>query len=81
MGTWCARQKPSTLCPSISAGAVQPLGLRSTIMGQRGRWAVPLARARACSARISATQRSSTSAIFRCIASGSDPSTKCGVQP
>ena len=36
-GTWCARQKPSTLWPSTSFGPVQPLGERSTIIGQRGR--------------------------------------------
>src|SRR5262245_60061397 len=37
--------EPFTLWPSTSLGPVQPFGLRSTIMGQRGRVGVPLARA------------------------------------
>ena len=45
IGTWCERQKPSTLCPSTSVGAVQPFGVRSTIIGQRGRVATSLLRA------------------------------------
>ena len=45
IGTWWARQNPSSLWPSISAGAVQPFGVRSTIMGQRGRVCDP---GRAC---------------------------------
>ena len=44
-GTWCARQKPSTLWPSTSLGPVQPLGLRNTIIGQRGRSVLPPSRA------------------------------------
>ena len=36
-GTWCARQVPSTCTPSTIFGPVQPFGLCSTIMGQRGR--------------------------------------------
>ena len=44
-GTWCERQEPSALWPLTSFGPVQPLGLRSTIIGQRGRSALPLARA------------------------------------
>ena len=36
-GTWCARQKPSSRWPSTSSGAVQPFGVRSTIIGHRGR--------------------------------------------
>ena len=40
-GTWCARQKPSSLWPSTSSGALQPFGVRSTIIGQRGRVATP----------------------------------------
>ena len=39
-GTWCERQVPSTCTPSTSRGPVQPFGVRSTIIGQRG----PLAR-------------------------------------
>src|SRR5262249_29552594 len=42
MGTWCARQKASTLCPSTSLGPVHPFGVRITIIGQRGRVATPL---------------------------------------
>ena len=45
-GTWWARQVPSTGCPSTSCGPVQPLGVRSTIMGQRGRSVTPSLRAR-----------------------------------
>ena len=41
IGTWCARQEPSSLWPSTSGGAVQPFGVRSTIIGQRGRLAIP----------------------------------------
>ncbi len=37
IGTWCARQVPSTGSPSTTFGPVQPLGVRSTIIGQRGR--------------------------------------------
>ena len=36
-GTWCDRQDPSAFFPSTSLGPVQPLGVRSTIIGQRGR--------------------------------------------
>jgi hypothetical protein len=36
MGIWWARQEPSTLWPSTFLGPVQPLGVRRTIMGQRG---------------------------------------------
>ena len=35
-GTWCERQVPSTCTPSTSRGPVQPFGVRSTIIGQRG---------------------------------------------
>ena len=44
-GTWWARQKSSTLCPSTSFGPVQPFGERSTIIGQRGRAVSPVERA------------------------------------
>ena len=36
-GTWCARHVFSTGTPSTSAGPVHPFGLRSTIIGHRGR--------------------------------------------
>ena len=36
-GTWWERNVPSTSCPSTSCGPVQPLGVTSTIIGQRGR--------------------------------------------
>jgi hypothetical protein len=45
IGTWCARQYPSHFLPSISCGQVQPFGVRSTIIGQRGRVVTPFARA------------------------------------
>ena len=36
-GTWWARKVPSIGWPSTSLGPVQPLGVRRTIIGQRGR--------------------------------------------
>ena len=36
-GTWWERNDPSAGSPSTSLGPVQPLGVRSTIIGQRGR--------------------------------------------
>ena len=36
-GTWCERKEPSIWTPSTTFGPVQPLGVRSTIIGQRGR--------------------------------------------
>ena len=81
-GTWCARQLPSRRCPPTSAGLVQPLGVRRTIIGHCGRSGVPLAAGLApAAARISATHVSIVAAIAWCIVSGSDPSTKYGVQP
>ena len=44
-GTWWARQKSSTLCPSTSLGPVQPLGERKMIMGHCGRKVFPVCRA------------------------------------
>ena len=41
IGTWCARQVPSTGFPSTYFGPVQPFGVRSTSAGQRGRSATP----------------------------------------
>jgi len=78
-GTWCARHEPSILCPPISLGPVQPLGERSTIIGQRGRSSLPPARAFFWMALISPSAASSVAAIFWCICAGSEPSTKCGV--
>ena len=40
-GTWWARKVPSIGWPSTSLGPVQPLGVRRTIIGQRGRSAAP----------------------------------------
>jgi len=78
-GTWCARQKSSTFLPSTSFGPVHPFGLRRMIIGQRGAWpeAAP-ERASSWIARIMSVARSIASAISRCIASGSLPSTKIG---
>ena len=45
-GTWWARKVPSIGWPSTSLGPVQPLGVRRTIIGQRGRSVAALARAR-----------------------------------
>jgi hypothetical protein len=81
MGTWCDLQKPSTLCPSISRGAVHPFGVRRTIMGHRARRATPVLRASCWAARISRTHFSNVAAIAWCMLFGSDPSTKYGVQP
>ena len=56
-GTWWARQVPSTGSPSTIFGPVQPFGVRSTIIGQRGRAACgrpPSGRACCWIARISA---------------------------
>jgi hypothetical protein len=76
IGTWCERNVPSVALPSTVFGPVQPLGERSTIIGQRGRSLPWPLRARDWIVRISATTLSSVAAIFRCIASGSEPSTK-----
>ena len=78
-GTWCERQEPSIGWPSTSFGPVQPLGVRRTIIGQRGRSVKPpLARAAAGSSAISSTTSSSVAAISWCIVVGSSPSTKWG---
>ncbi len=50
-GTWWARQVPSILSPSTSFGPVQPLGLRSTIIGHRGQTSFSPARAAFCDRR------------------------------
>ena len=41
-GTWCERKVPSTGLPSTVLGPVQPLGVTSTIIGQRGRSTIAL---------------------------------------
>ena len=43
-GTWWERHVPSTGRPSTFSGPVQPFGVRSTIIGQRGRRLATLAR-------------------------------------
>jgi len=72
---------PSTGTPSTSAGPVHPLGVRSTIMGQRGRAVSLSVRARCWTARISATTSSRVAAMAWCIAAGSDPVTNRGAYP
>jgi hypothetical protein len=57
------------------------LGERSTFIGQLGKKAWPLLRACCWKARICPTARSMASAMARCIAIGSLPSTKIGSQP
>ena len=44
-GTWWARKEPSICLPSTTLGPVQPLGVRSTIMGHTGRSALLFSRA------------------------------------
>ena len=76
-GTWCERQVPSTGTPSTSFGPVQPFGVRSTIIGQRGRArAPPSARASRWIAAISSSTASSVAASGWCIGAGSSPSTR-----
>jgi hypothetical protein len=79
IGTWWPAQPRHV--PVDSRGQVQPFGVRSTIIGQRGLVGTPLARACPWWARISATQWSSVAAIAWCMLAGSEPSTKYGVQP
>ena len=45
IGTWCERQRSFELVPADFRGAGPPFGVRRTIIGQRGRNAVPLLRA------------------------------------
>ena len=80
-GTWCERKLPSIGRPSITFGPVQPLGESSTIIGQRGRAVLPLARASRWKALICSTAVSSAAAIAACIGAGSWPATNSGVQP
>ena len=46
IGTWCARQVPSTGSPSTTLGPVHPLGVFSTMAGQAGRVRSPSCLAR-----------------------------------
>ena len=57
-GTWWERNEPSAGRPSTSLGPVQPLGVRSTIIGQRGRPRSPPSRARLWISAISAATSS-----------------------
>jgi hypothetical protein len=68
---------PSTGSPSTSFGPVQPFGVTSTIIGQRGRSPAPPALIRAISSKTS----SKAAAMRSCIARGSDPSTYTGRCP
>ena len=79
-GTWCERQKSSTFLPSTSFGPVQPFGLRSTIIGQRGRSSRPLGAARLVldRARCGRTPCRACRPCSRCMSAGSLPSTKNG---
>ena len=77
-GTWWERNVPSAGSPSTTFGPVQPFGVRSTIIGQRGRVWPPSSRARRWIAAISSSTSSSVAAISWCIVAGSSPSTKRG---
>jgi hypothetical protein len=76
-GTWCARCVPSMHAVHLF-GPVQPLGERSTIMGQRRRRLKPSARASTWMARMASSEVSSAEAISPCISAGSSPDTKRG---
>ena len=81
IGTWCERQLPSTCLPSMVFGPVQPLGVRSTIIGQRGRSVAPPSRADFWIRVISSITASIVAASCWWTSSGSSPSTKYGVWP
>jgi hypothetical protein len=57
------------------------LGVRSTIIGQRGRVLSPASRATRWMRAISSRTWSSVPAIAWCMGSGSSPETKYGSQP
>ena len=69
---------PMTVLPSTVSGPVQPLGVRSTIIGHAGRAVTPWTRASAWMRAMSATTASSVSASSRWTVIGSSPVTKCG---
>ncbi len=80
-GTWWERQVPSTGSPSTVFGPVQPFGVRSTIMGQRGFPAAPVSRASRWIRAMPVRASSSAAAISRCMTSGSSPDTMIGSWP
>ena len=78
-GTWCERNEPSIGLPSTTFGPVQPLGVRRTIIGQRGRSAEPVRAGVALDAADlgdHAVQRRGHELVHLL---GSSPSTKYGV--
>ncbi|CAO0833287.1 hypothetical protein SMICM17S_00683 [Streptomyces microflavus] len=75
------RQVPSTGSPSTSFGPVQPLGVRSTIMGERGRSVAPSSRAARWNAAIRSTAVSIAATIARWTVAGSSPVTYSGSWP
>ena len=77
-GTWWDRQLPSAGLPSTVLGPVQPFGLRSTIIGQRGRAWAPSARAACWISAIAPNALSIAAAIAWCLGSGSEPATTIG---
>ena len=62
---------PSTCTPSTTSGPVHPLGVRSTIAGQRGR----VVNGVAWISRIFVCASSSVAANCSCIVAGSSPAT------
>jgi hypothetical protein len=72
---------PSAGRPSTSFGPVQPFGVRSTIIGQRGRAAALPERASDWIRRMSATALSTAAASAWCTAAGSWPATTSGAYP
>jgi hypothetical protein len=81
-GTWCDRQVPVTRMPSTSSGPVHPFGLRSTIIGQRGRLPSQLpSRAESWILRISAHAVAIAAATRWCMPGMSSPSTSSTEYP
>ena len=70
-GTWRERNVPSICRPSTTFVPVQPFGETRTIIGQHGRVASPLVRARCWSGLICAITTSSVAAMASCIGAGS----------
>ena len=67
---------PSLGFPSTIFGPVQPLGVRRTIIGHRGRSVTPPSRAAIWIAWISSITASRVAASSWCTVAGSSPSTK-----
>ena len=81
-GTWCARQVPWICTPSTTSGPVQPLGVRRTISGHRGRLpSQSPPRAAAWMARMSAHACARAAANRWCIPGRSSPSTSITSYP